>query len=68
MVTKEILQDHLEVYCLDKIGRFILGKLSHDVNPQIKGMSVSDYAQDGLTKLVCHVTMNKVYKFEDDEN
>jgi len=51
---------------LEKIARIIFGKLSNEVNPLIKGMTVTDYAQDGLTKLLCHVTINKVYKYEDD--
>ena len=67
MVTKEIIKEYVEVSYLEKIREYIFRKLSYEVNPQIKGMTVSDYTQDGLTKLLCHVTINKVYNFEDYE-
>ena len=66
-VTEGILAEQIEVCELEKIARIIFGKLSNEVNPLIKGMTVTDYAQDGLTKLLCHVTINKVYKYEDDQ-
>ena len=47
---------------LDKIDE-ILRKLAKrkPYSPKLNGMTIDGYAKDGLTKLVCHVIMNKTY-------